>query len=190
MNTIILHTNRFVKVSGMKKLLIVVDMLNGFLHPGVPLYCGDDARKIIPFVKNLLEEYMQKKDTVIFLADSHAPDDAEFAMFPPHCVKGSQEARVIEELSTYAEAAIIIEKTRYSGFYGTDLEAVLVEHRPDIVEVVGVCTNICVLYTVEGLRNRDLKVRVYKKGVASFDRKAHVFALQQMQTVLGAEIVE
>ncbi len=172
----------------MKKVLIVVDMLNGFLQPGVPLYCGEEARTIIPFVKELIEEYAQKKNAVIFIADSHAPDDAEFAMFPPHCVKGSKEAQVIDELGEFVRSAILIEKTRYSGFYGTNLEAVLAEQNPDIVEIVGVCTNICVLYTVEGLRNRDYKVRVHTRGVASFDREAHEFALRQMQSVLGAEI--
>jgi len=42
---------------------------------------------------------------------------------------------------------------------------------------------------VESLRNRDYTVRVHKQGVASFDDEAHEFALKQMETVLGAEVV-
>ena len=34
-----------------RRALLVVDMLNGFLDPKGRLYCGDEARKIIPFVR-------------------------------------------------------------------------------------------------------------------------------------------
>ena len=59
----------------------------------------------------------------------------------------------------------------------------------DEVSVVGVCTNICVFFTVEELCNRDKRVVVYREGVASFDEAAHAFALQQMESVLGAQVV-
>ncbi len=123
---------------------------------------------------------------MIFLADSHKPNDREFQMFPPHCVAGTWEARIIPELEVKDSA--IVRKRRYSCFYGTNLARRLGAIKPDLVEVVGVCTNICVLYTVADLRNRDYRVRVPARGVASFDRKAHLFALDQMRSVLGAEV--
>ncbi|MEW5806670.1 MAG: isochorismatase family cysteine hydrolase [Acidobacteriota bacterium] len=173
----------------MKKVLIVVDMLNGFLKPGAFLYCGDDSRRIIPFVREMVQQYSDAGNPVIFLADNHNPGDPEFTVYPPHCLKGTEEACVIDELKDLARKEILIPKTRFSGFYGTDLDKILEEIKPELVEVVGVCTNICVLYTVEGLRNRDYRVKVHRKGVASFDEEAAEFALRQMQTVLGAEIV-
>jgi len=172
----------------MKRALVVVDMLVGFLEKGRPLDCGEDARAIVPFVRNKVEEFIRSGQPVIFLKDSHAPDDAEFKMFPPHCVAGTDEAELIEELRPYEHKGIAVPKTRYSGFYNTTLDELLNDLQPDIVEVVGVCTNICVLYTVEGLRNRDYSVIVYRDGVASFDRDAHQFALAQMKDVLGADI--
>ncbi len=172
----------------MKRVLIVVDMLVGFLEKGKPLDCGDDARRIVPFVRNKVEEFVRSGDPVIFVKDSHAPDDAEFKMFPPHCVAGTEEAELIEELRRYERNGVVVPKTRYSGFYGTKLEEILDELKPEVVEVVGVCTNICVLYTVEGLRNRDYSVVVHRDGVASFDRNAHEFALVQMRDVLGANV--
>ena len=79
-------------------------------------------------------------------------------------------------------------KTRYSGFFRTGLSKILEDLQPEAVHVVGVCTNICVLYTVEELRNRDYRAIVYQKGVASFDEEAHRWALKQMQAVLGVEL--
>lgn len=173
----------------MQKVLLVIDMLDGFLRPGRKLYCGPQAEAIIPFVRAKVQEYGRRGEPVIFVADNHDPEDLEFQRFPPHCVAGTQESEVIAELTGLAPNAVYLPKKRYSAFYGTDLDQRLKQLRPDLVEVVGVCTNICVLYTVEELRNRDLPTRVYRQGVASFDAEAHAWALRQMETVLGAELV-
>ena len=53
---------------------------------------------------------------------------------------------------------------------------------------MGVCTNICVLYTAVSARMLNYKVTVLKDAVASFDQEAHDFALKQMKDVLGVEI--
>ena len=172
----------------MRRVLLVVDMLVGFLQEDKPLYCGDDARKIIPFVKDKVEEFVRAGEPVIFVADSHAPDDAEFRMFPPHCIAGTDETELIEELRLFRDKGRLVPKTRYSALYDTQLLELLADLKPDVIEIVGVCTNICVLYTVEGLRNRDYRVVVHRQGVASFDKTAHEFAIGQMKDVLGTEI--
>lgn len=173
----------------MKRVLLVVDMLEGFLRKGYPLYCGAQSEAIIPFVRSKVEEYGRTGELVIFIMDNHDPDDLEFKKFPAHCIKGSKESEVISELRGIAKREVYIPKRRYSGFFGTELDDVLRKEKPDLVEVVGVCTNICVLYTVEELANRDYDVAVYRDGVASFDQGAHEWALRQMESVLGARIV-
>ena len=55
--------------------------------------------------------------------------------------------------------------------------------------MVGVCTNICVLYTAADARNLDYKVNIYEDGVASFDEEAHNFALKELKTTLGCTIL-
>ena len=39
----------------MSNVVLVVDMVVGFMEPGHNLYCGDDARQIIPRVQQLIE---------------------------------------------------------------------------------------------------------------------------------------
>ncbi|MBI5787543.1 MAG: cysteine hydrolase [Candidatus Schekmanbacteria bacterium] len=168
----------------MNEVIIIVDMLKGFLQPGYPLFCGEKARRIIPFVAELLQKYSPEER--IYVCDHHPPDDAEFKIFPPHCISGTEETKIIYELVSCP--GIIVPKTRYSGFYKTDLEGKLEKLVPKRVTVVGVCTDICVMYTVADLRNRDYRVWVPIKGVASFDEEAHLFALKHMQQVLGAEV--
>jgi nicotinate phosphoribosyltransferase len=170
----------------MANVVLVVDMLGGFLEEGYPLYCGAQARRIIPNVQGLLERELARGSKVFFLCDQHAPDDVEFQVFPPHCIEGTTEAEVIPELARYQGE--VIPKKRYSGFFGTPLEVKLKELKPEKIIVCGVCTNICVMHTVANARNRDYEVEVPVDCVASFDEKAHHFALEQMEKVLGAKL--
>jgi nicotinamidase-related amidase len=170
----------------MTNAVLVIDMIRGFLEEGHPLYCGDDARRIIPNVQALLEKELASGARVLFMCDNHAPNDLEFRMFPPHCVRGTPEAQVIPELAGYQGE--VIPKTRYSAFYGTPLHERLAELAPARIVVCGVCTDICVCHTVADARNRDYEVEVPTDCVASFDERAHRFALEHIEKVLGARL--
>ncbi len=176
----------------MKKILIVVDPLNDFLLSDGKLYCGPTVEAIIPGMREKLNDYMEKGDDIIFLADAHAEDDKEFEKFPPHCIAGTEGAKVHEDLDLALHMygnTFLVEKTRYSGFYGTNLSDILKYKRPDLVEVIGLCTSICVMDTVGGLANRDIKINVYKDIVADFDQEMHEMALKRMESLYGANIV-
>jgi len=168
--------------------LLVVDMLVGFLEAGHNLYCGDDARGIIPNVKRLIEDEQARGSKVFFICDTHDPDDLEFRMFPEHCLRGTREAEVIPELAGYEGE--LLRKRRYSAFYETELENSLAELRPEKVIICGVCTDICVMHTAADARNRDYPVEVHRDCVATFDPEAHRYALQHMEKILGASVVE
>jgi len=172
----------------MANAVLVVDMLRGFLEKGHPLYCGDKCRRVIPNVQRLLERELTQGSKVFFICDNHDPDDLEFKMFPPHCIAGTPEAEIIPEFAKYPGE--IIPKKRYSGFFGTNLEQRLKELKPDKLIICGVLTNICVLHTTADARNRDYPAEVPIDGVASPDEKAHRFALEHIEKVLGAKLTK
>ena len=167
--------------------LIVVDMLNDFIRPDGALFCGETATAIVPEIRRLIDDFHENGHPVIHLRDNHRPDDLEFEKFPPHCVAGTPGADIVSELAA-EDGDIVIAKTRFSGFYNTDLAAVLAANGIDRATVVGVCTSICVMDTVGGLANRDIAVRVPKDAVADFDPAFHDFALSRMAQLYGAEI--
>lgn len=169
-----------------KRVVIVVDMLRGFLEEGNPLFCGEEARQIIPHIRELLRRELAKGSRIIYLVDTHDPDDREFQMFPRHCVRGSGETEIIPELADYLREKI--PKNRYSGFFNTNLAERLEELGAEELIVVGVCTDICVMHTVADARNREYPVAVYSDCVASFDSRMHRFALEHMEKVLGAKL--
>lgn len=170
------------------KVLLIIDMLKDFINKDGSLYCGESAGGIIPFIKKKSDECRSSDCKIIYICDSHDESDKEFNMFKPHCIDGTKGAEVIDGLKPQARD-IVIKKKRYSGFYGTDLNKILNMISPDVVEVVGVCTSICVMDTVGGLRNRDYRVIVYKDGVADFDKDAHNFSLKRMREIYGAEVI-
>jgi nicotinamidase-related amidase len=182
----------------MKKLLIVVDMLNDFCHrDGVlatsPITSQLYAEEIIKEVTLRVEEARSHGTSIIWLCDAHAKDDKEFDRFPAHAIKDTWGAAIIDELkpviAEHSSVELIIGKTRYSGFYSTELEYQLMRMAPDEITVVGVCTSICVMDTVGGLANRDQNVIVPANCVADFDPQGNANALQRMERLYGAKIV-
>ena len=173
----------------MSNVVLVIDMVRGFLEPGHNLYCGDASRQIIPNVRRLLERERDAGSEILFICDHHDPDDLEFQVFPVHCVKGTEEPLVINELSEFVTETNVVPKNRYSGFFNTDLAQRLDRRRPDRLILCGVCTDICVLHTTSDARNRDYAVEVPADCVASFDRDAHQWALGHLVKILGAKVV-
>ncbi|MFC1857076.1 cysteine hydrolase family protein [Thermodesulfobacteriota bacterium] len=170
-----------------KKALIIIDMLNDFMDEAGALYCGETARAIIPFIKERLLTSRRDGDLVVFLKDSHDECDKEFERFPDHCVENTWGSEIIAELAPEPQEKIIPKK-RFSGFFGTNLENILETGGITEVEVVGVCTSICVMDTVGGLADRDYPITVPRKGVADFDAEFHDFALKRMKQIYGADV--
>jgi len=172
----------------MRRALVVVDMIEDFVHEGGALYCGPSMAKVVPVIKRELERARTAGDPIVYLTDEHLPDDAEFAQFPPHALKGSTGAKIVPELAA-REGDVVIPKRRFSGFFGTDLDITLRERGVDTLRLVGDCTNICVLYTAADARNLGYAVEVMRDGVTSFDLEAHADALRELEKTLGATIL-
>jgi nicotinamidase/pyrazinamidase len=176
------------EVSMNRKVLLVIDMLNDFLDPKGALFCGKEVQRIIPVVRALVDEFSLQGHLVIYARDAHAPNDKEFELFPSHAVKGSWGSQIISEL-TPPDGAIVIDKTRFTAFFGSTLDEVFADYRPDEVWVAGVCTSICVMDTTGDLRNRDYTVVIPVDAVADFDPEFHSFALKRMERIYGAKLV-
>jgi nicotinamidase-related amidase len=173
----------------MKKVLIVVDMLNDFIDKDGVLSLGQSGFDIVPVIARKVYLARRQGDMVLYLNDAHDINDKEFNRFPSHAVVGTWGAEVIPELTPVA-GDIIIPKKRYSGFFGTCLQETLSTENPDIIEVCGCCTSICVAGTIEELANRDYTVVVDRKAVADFDQDAHEFFLEyQFPRIFGINVL-
>jgi nicotinamidase/pyrazinamidase len=176
------------------RVLIVVDTQEGFTRKGN--LASDTCTAAIPRIVSVVEREQAAGTPIIFTKDSHREGDPEFRMFPPHCIVGTDEHDLVRELQGFESSAqAVIHKTRYSAFYGTDLEDWLGKLDPDEVHVAGLCTDICVLHTTADLRNRDYDVVVHRDAVETFDGPGHSnqdvnrWALGHIENILGAKVV-
>ncbi len=171
-----------------KEALLIIDMLNDFVLPGAPLEVPE-IRNIIKNVQREIAAARARKDPVIYVCDAHEQDDKEFAKFgwPPHAIKGTRGAEVIDELAP-ASGDLVIPKTAYSGFYGTQLEANLKRLGVDALRLTGCVTHICIMFTASDAVLRDYPVTVAEDSVAGIAKEDHDAALRIMNNVMGVTI--
>lgn len=171
------------------KALIIVDMINAFIEPktknGPCALYMPKAKALIPEINKVIKT-LDEEDIIIHINDRHAKNDEEFELFPPHAVIGTVETKIADGFDYDNHVMIVKQKTRFSGFYRTDLIKVLLHHEIEDVIIVGVATDICILHTAAGAVMRDFKVTINKACITGiFDEDA---ALEHMEKVLNVNI--
>lgn len=170
------------KIPRSTKAFLVIDMLNDFVRDGAPLFVPG-AQAIVPNIKKRIAGARARGIPIIYLCDTHRPNDPEFRVWPPHAVKGKEGAQVVDGLAPQP-GDIVIPKTTYSGFYGTKLGETLKKMGAGELTITGVCTEICVLYTTADAYMRGYTVEVPEDCCAALTPEDHRFALKQMRDVL------
>lgn len=173
-----------------KEALLVIDMLNDFVEENSPLKTPA-AKTIIPDIQKRIQDARQKGMIIIYVCDAHSPNDKEFTKWPPHALKGTRGAEIIEELKPHLEDSIVL-KDRYSGFqrtFGTNLDLLLESWGVKRIYITGILTNICIFFTAVEASMRDYEVVIWADSVAALSEKDHEIALDQMERVLKIEVI-
>ena len=166
--------------------ILVVDMLNDFLTPGGKMVLEGGDTLFEP-IKNLLTEGRSKGIPIVYVNDSHRVSlrlDREFTKRAEHCIEGTWGAEVVEELSPQQED-FIVKKSRFSGFFETDLDLTLKDLKIETVIVVGVVTNICVRSTIHDAFFRGYQVIVPEDCVMATGEREQESSLYDIQTHFG-----
>lgn len=158
----------------MKKTLIVVDMQNDFIDMalGTP-----EAVAIVPNVKAKIREYVERGDEIIFTRDTHFEnymDTTEGKKLPvPHCIKGTKGWEIADGL--YVEGCKVIDKPNF-GWPNWK------EEQLEDVEIIGLCTDICVVSNALIIKSvfPDARVKVDPACCAGVTVESHEAALKTM----------
>ena len=162
-----------------QKMLIVVDLVKGFVTEGA--MADKYIQHIVPESKRLVESYLKKGDPVMYIKDCHEKNSAEFNHFPEHCLRGTKEAEMVDELLTYENDTIVVEKNATGGaiFVRSFVETMEQLNKIDEVVIIGCCTDICVLNLAIELQcyfdqhNRNATIVVPKNAVETYDSPNH-----------------
>jgi len=177
--------------------LLVIDMQNGFCHPqGSLSRKGTDIsnlRKIIPNIVKVVNVARERRIPIIFTRLVHYEnfiDAGRILKLWPYIkelralVRGTWDAEIIKELRPL-ENEIVINKHKFSAFYGTELEIILKGLRIKNIAVTGVTTNVCVETTVRDAHQRDYGVIVLSDCTASLSEEMHLASLRNIDYAFG-----
>jgi|SRR5579859_181095 len=166
-----------------------VDVQRDFMLPGGNLYVPG-AEKLLPNIRRLTDAAQQGKVFLVSHGCFHAPDDPEFKIFPPHCVKGTTGAELVPEASADKIARvpndasaklpddlskfqqILLEKQTLNIFESRHADELVkrLGSQPEFV-VFGVVTEYCVSFAVKGLIERGRRVAVVEDAIETLKQE-------------------
>ena len=158
-------------------VLVIVDMINGFCKSG-NLY-SPRVEKLIDNTVRILKLCKEHGIKAITFADSHTEASSEFRAYPVHCMKGTFESEVIDELKEVG-GYTLIEKNSTNGFLEKEFQEWL-KASPNITNmiIIGDCTDICVeqfsnsVKAYFNIQNRESRIIVPMDAVETFDSEMH-----------------
>ena len=167
------------KFREVRELLFVIDMVNGFVKEGA--LAAPSIMRVVPRQIELLDEAVQDKDTgIIFIRDSHPKNAVEFKTYGVHCLEGTNETKVIDELKKYEESALTYFKNSTNLIFAQGLQKDLMKfYNLQRVRLFGCLSEVCVLNGTIGLRtffdqmNKDIEVCVHADAIDTFNAPGH-----------------
>ena len=98
--------NEIEYVKNVKELLITIDMVNGFIKEGT--LAAPNIKRIIPKQVERIKEALASMDKgIVFIKDAHTEKSTEFKTYPKHCIKGSSESELVDELKDFEKDALV-----------------------------------------------------------------------------------
>lgn len=185
-----------------KECLIVVDMVNGFVREGI--LHDEKIADVIPRQIELIKEYQEKGELVIFIKDTHHKNSKEFKRFgnTKHCLKGNTESDVVDELKPFMNMDNTLEVEKNStSFMEAPKFREIIENAKNIerFDIIGCCTDICDFNGAMGLANycdqwdRDVEIFVHQDAVQTYGmpaRQNYVDAAYLLMEQQGIQLVK
>lgn len=164
----------------MRKVIVVIDMQNDFIDGALGT---KEAQVMLPHLVAKLER--EKDALLIFTQDTHSKnymETQEGRNLPvPHCIKPEKGWEIAPSLQPFVKkAAAVIEKPAFGSL---ELPKAVAKLHPDEVELVGLCTDICVISNAMILKAAfpELPVAVDASCCAGVTPASHDNALQAMK---------
>ena len=128
-----------------KVVIISVDVIKGFCNVG-PLSSPRVAGIVEPIVRLMKNAWDKDVRHFILSQDTHDPEAVEFSAWPPHCIRGTEEAETVNEIQNlpFFDQMLLLEKNSIASGLNNDLQQWVLDH-PEVETyiVVGDCSDLC-----------------------------------------------
>ena len=166
----------------MRKILVVVDMQNDFIDGALGTV---EAVAIVENVKARIREY--DPADVFVTMDTHAPDYLETQegrnLPVEHCIKGTKGWQIRSDIAALLPDWHIYEKPTFGSVaLAKDIAEIAAAEEVEI-EVLGLCTDICVVSNALMLKAYmpEVQISVDPSCCAGVTPESHEAALKTMQ---------
>lgn len=169
----------------MKKVLVVVDMQKDFVDGAL------GTKEAVAIVDAVVEKVKTFDGEVIFTRDTHFDnymETQEGANLPvPHCVKDTEGWDLIPELKAFCEekkCKVYDKPTFGSTALASDLKVLYDAGELESVELIGICTDICVVSNALLIKAfmTELPVSLDSSCCAGVTPEKHEAALETMRS--------
>jgi ureidoacrylate peracid hydrolase len=182
-----------------KTALVVVDMQNGFMLPGVAHTLCPMAEKIVPNVNRLAQAVRATGGAVVWIQTTFTEETLKSWSVYYDISRPEQNARRVAALSAgskghelwagleVAPGDLRVEKKRFSAFIqgSSNLDAVLRERGIDTLLITGTVTGVCCESTARDAMMLNYKTIMVSDGNAAMTDEEHNAALIQFYLTFG-----
>jgi nicotinamidase-related amidase len=166
--------------------LIIIDMLNDFLQTWAPA----SKQRLVQSTNALVDIVRSHERPVIWVRQEFRPDLRD--AFPEMrakgirvTIEGTQGCQIASDLAVDPSDTVLIKK-RYSAFYGTPLDQILANLRPDGLILAGINTHACIRMAAIDAYQRDWEVILAADCVDSYDQEHHEISLRYMKDKIAS----
>lgn len=181
-------------------ILIIVDMINGFAKEGA--LSSPRIEKLINPIENLQRRFKENGIKIVAIRDAHNKNSLEFKAYPNHCIDGTYESEVVDEIKKNG-IDTIFKKNSTNGFTSKEFNDFIETNKNKFKNyiIIGDCTDICIMQLALTLKayfneyDMDNRVIVPMKYADTFEFGVHNGELLNsmafyMMKSSGVEVVE
>jgi nicotinamidase-related amidase len=171
----------------MNAALLVIDLQEHFFEETPGLL----ETALLPNVDRMLRAARRLGLPVIHIITMYKADQSNWPQaWREHgdiwCLEGSRGALVRPE-ATPANGEIVLEKTRFSAFYETQLQETLARLRIDTLLIAGYSCDVCIRMTTLDAYNRGYRIFIVEDGTESM-REPKEQALEYLRWLTRTEM--
>lgn len=161
-----------------RSLLIIIDMVNGFVREGA--MADTYIEHIISEQLRLIKMFLEENEAVAFIKDCHKNGAREFDRYPVHCLEGTYEAELVDELKPFEKDAFVYKKNSTSAIFAPNFIDDI-NKMTTLKEIIftGCCSDICDMNLIIPLQNyfdeinRKVELIVPTNAIETYDSVSH-----------------
>lgn len=168
-------------------VLLLIDVINDLDFPG--------GEELLPFASEMASNLAALKErcrdagiSCVYVNDNFGRWRSDFGVQIARCLQDGARGREIVRLLLPDPQDYFVLKPTNSGFFSTTLELLLNYLHAERLILTGLAGNNCVLFTAHDAYIRDYQLLIPSDCIASPNEADNQYAMEQMRSVLKADI--